>query len=65
MMLGVMARMYQEGFFKFVDIPIVLQKQILMVQSFCRPQSFPSCCTFQVVDVPVVQVVLVTSLSLC
>ena len=30
---------------------------------FSRPQSFPSCCTFQVVDVPVVLVALATPRS--
>ena len=40
-----------------VDIPFVPQTQILTVQLFSRPQSFLSCRTFQVGDVPVVLVV--------
>ena len=41
MMLGIIAGMDQKGSFKFVDIPFVLQRQILMVQSFQQTTEFP------------------------
>ena len=40
-MLGIMAGMEQKGFFKFVDIPYVLQTQILMVQTIQQTTEFP------------------------
>ena len=62
MMLGIMAGMYQKSLFTFVDIPIVLQKQILLVQSFLQTTEFPqllyvpgcrcSCCAGRVGSLP-------------
>ena len=40
-MLGIMAGMDQKGFFKFVDIPFVPQRQILMVQTIQQTTEFP------------------------
>ena len=41
MMLGIMAGMDRMGFFKFVDIPFVLQREILMVQAIQQTKEFP------------------------
>ena len=57
-MLGIMAGMEQKGFFKFVDIPFVLQTQILMVQTIQQTTEFPVAERFRWVDAPVVLVFL-------
>ena len=40
-MLGIIAGMVQKGFFKFIDVPFVPQRQILMVQSIQQNTEFP------------------------
>ena len=40
-MLGIMAGMAQKGFFKFVDIPFVVQRQIPMVQTSLQTTEIP------------------------
>ena len=52
MMLGIMAGMDHKGLFKFVDIPFVLQRQILMVQTIQQTTEFPQL-LYKVVGVPV------------
>ena len=52
MMLGILAGMDLKSVFMFVDIPFVLQRQILMVQTFLQTIDFPQL-LFKVVDVPV------------